>query len=111
MKDYIYKETVYMNLLTSESDIKDWIMEGDGVVSGPVKRMRMEATRDPEEGQKANIVFWCPDDFPDNISISWDFYPVREPGLCILFFAATGINGEDLFAPSLAKRNGPYKQY
>jgi hypothetical protein len=108
---YRYKEELYSNPLSGPESIKGWRLEGDGAISFPMSRLRLEGTRDPEEGQKANIVFWCPEHFPDNISISWDFYPVREPGLCILFFAAAGKNGEDLFDPSLAQRHGPYDQY
>ena len=32
-------------------------------------------------------------------------------GLCILFFAAKGRNGEDLFSSTLAERTGEYRQY
>ena len=104
---YIYKETLYANALASADDLAGWRMEGDGAVSFPCGRMRMEGLRDPADGQAANIVHWCPEDFPDRISIAWDFYPIREPGLCILFFAATGRKGEDLFSPDLAPRSGP----
>ncbi len=86
-------------------------MEGDGAASFPQGRMRLEGTRDPEQGQAANIVFWCPEDLPDHIRITWDFYPLIDPGLCILFYAARGIDGRDLFDPTLARREGPYDQY
>jgi hypothetical protein len=105
------QDLLYENPLASPSDIEGFRMEGDGVASFPLGRMRMEGTRDPEEGQKANIVHWCDETFPDDVAISWDFYPVFEPGLCILFFAAAGRNGEDLFDPSLSPRSGPYNQY
>ena len=111
MNGYTYKNEIYTNPLAGRSDIDGWRIEGDGTATFPMGRMRMEGTRDPGEGQKANIVHWCPEEFPDSISISWDFYPIREPGLCILFFAAAGRQGEDLFDPSLADRNGPYDQY
>ena len=65
----------------------------------------------PGEGQAANFVFWCPEDFPADIAVTWDFWPVREPGLCILFFSALGRGGEDIFDSSLAPRAGEYKQY
>lgn len=111
MDSYVYGETVYENPLAAADNVAGWRLEGDGAVTFPCGRMRLEGTRDPEEGQKANIVFWCPQDLPDHVSISWDFYPLREPGLCILFFSATGKNGEDLFDPKLAPRTGPYEQY
>lgn len=66
---------------------------------------------DPSLGQKANFVFWCPEDFPPDIAISWDFSVIREPGLAMIFLAATGIHGESIFDPGLAPRTGPSDQY
>lgn len=86
-------------------------MEGQGVISFPLGRMRMENKLDPELGQAANYVLWCNKDFPDKIEISWDFYPVKEPGLCVFFLAAKGRNGEDIFSSLLEERTGPYNQY
>lgn len=111
MLQYETGKLVYENPLASPDDIRGFRMEGDGVASFPLGRMRMEGTRDPSEGQVANIVHWCDEELPDNVAISWDFYPVYEPGLCILFFAARGRNGEDVLDESLASRSGPYKQY
>lgn len=59
------------------------------------------------EGQKSNFVYWCPEEFPSDIEISWKFRPIKEPGLCIMFLSAKGINGEDLFDCSLSPRDGP----
>ncbi len=113
----IAEETLYENPLGSAADIADFRMEGPGTVSFPRGRMRLESTLDPgpetdkEANQRANLVFWCPEVFPDNIRISWEFIPIYEPGLAILFFAAMGAEGKDLFDPSLAPRCGPYEQY
>ncbi len=107
----------YTNPLAQASDLDGWRMEGQGIATFPNGRLRLEGTCDPgpdtdqAANQLANLVFWCPVEFPDNIVISWDFWPVREPGLCILFFAARGQQGEDLFDPALAPRSGPYNQY
>jgi hypothetical protein len=57
------------------------------------------------------MVLWCPEEFPADVRIEWDFWPVREPGLAIMFFHARGRGGEDLFDPELAARTGPYEQY
>lgn len=73
--------------------------------------MRMKNNLSAELGQKSNFVFWCPVDFPSDVEITWNFSPIEEPGLCILFFSAKGINGEDLFDPSLAPRDGQYNLY
>ena len=108
---------IYMNPLAQTSNIDGWRMEGEGKVSFPNGRMRLEGARDPgpdtdqAANQRANLVYWCSVEFQDNIFISWDFWPVQEPGLCILFFATRGRNGEDLFDSGLAPRSGPYDQY
>lgn len=99
----------YHNPLSSTRDIAGFRLEGDGVASFPQGRLRLESRRPPEDGQDANIVLWCPADFGPDIVVRWDFWPVREPGLAILFFHARGRAGEDLF--DLAPRTGPYEQY
>jgi hypothetical protein len=108
---YELGETLYENPLTDPTDVVGFKLEGDAAVTFPQGRMRMENRRDHGEGQASNFVYWCPKDLPADISVSWDFWPVREPGLCILFFSATGANGQDLFDSGLAERHGEYKQY
>ncbi len=109
--DYKDGEVLYENPLASAADLAGWRMEGDGVVSFPQGRLRQESLRPPEDGQAANIVHWCPEEFPDRVAVEWEFWPLYEPGLAILFFAARGRRGEDLFDPGLAPRSGPYEQY
>ncbi|RVX42199.1 uncharacterized protein DUF1961 [Nonomuraea polychroma] len=104
-------EIVYRNPLATADDLEGFRMEGDGALSFPQGRMRLESRRPASDGQAANLVLWCPEDFPADITIEWDFWPVREPGLAIMFFHARGRNGEDLFDPALAERTGPYDQY
>ncbi|MFD2876145.1 DUF1961 family protein [Paenibacillus rhizoplanae] len=78
----------------------------------PQGRLRLESTRGAEEGQKANVVFWCPEVFfrrslpsPGGsarcASRGWPFCSsrLRVPG------------GKDLFDPSLPVRTGEYDQY
>jgi hypothetical protein len=94
----------YENPLASPADLEGFKLEGDGTMSFPLGRLRLESTQDD-----ANIVLWCPEEFPPDITVEWDFWPIREPGLCILFFHAKGRHGEDLF--DLQPRTGPYDQY
>lgn len=105
------RKLLYENMLDDESSVADFRLEGEAIISFPNGRMRLENALDPELGQSANFVLWCPEDFPDGIEIEWDFWPLKEPGLCMLFFAATGWQGEDLFDPALAKRSGEYRHY
>ena len=111
MIEYELGDAIYENPLASDADVDGFRLEGEAKVSFPDGRLRLENALDPELGQKANLVYWCPEDFPDDIAISWDYYPLREPGLSILFFAARGRNGEDLFDRSLQLRTGEYGLY
>ena len=111
MTQILEGDVLYQNPLASPMDIAGWRMEGDGATSFPQGRLRQESLRPPEDGQDANIVHGCPEVFPDQIAISWDFWPLHDPGLAILFFSASGCKGESIFDPSLAARCGPYGQY
>lgn len=108
-----YRRTrlLYEKALASVADVRDVRLEGDAAIAFPDGRLRLTNRRDPAEGQSANFVLWCPEDFPADIEVSWEFWPLREPGLCMLFFAATGRQGETLFDPRLARRTGEYPQY
>jgi len=102
---------LYENPLASAEDISGFILEGKAKLTFPERKLRMENALSSEEGQKANYVLWCPEEFPEDVLVEWEFMPIKEPGLCILFFAAKGRNGEDIFDERLAKRTGEYIQY
>lgn len=102
---------IYSNPLGAKEDLAGFWMEGDGVSTFPAGRLRLENQRDPEEGQASNFVFWCPEEFPAELAVSWEFLPLREPGLAILFLAARGEGDRDLFDPALPTRTGIYDQY
>ena len=62
--------------------------------------------------QKAHHVFWCPKELPSDFMAEWELQNLNpDAGLCIVFFAAKGINGKDVMHPSLIKRNGVFRQY
>ena len=102
---------IYENELRSDEDIKDFVLEGNAGISFPEGKMRIESVISPEEGQKANYVLWCNKDFPKDVQIEWDFRPIAEPGLAMIFLAAKGKGGEDLFDGRLKERTGEYSQY
>ncbi|MCH5213092.1 MAG: DUF1961 family protein [Oscillospiraceae bacterium] len=110
-KIYEKGEFIYENSLSSESDVADWVMEGQAKVTFPNGRMHMESVLDQSAGQAANFVYWCPQKFEDNIVIEWEFTPLSDEGLAIMFFGANGQDGRDLFDNSLTKRTGEYRQY
>ncbi len=102
---------IYENKLSCPSDVDGFIMEGEAKVYFENGKMRMKNALDESLGQKSNFVYWCPVEFPDNIIIEWEFRPIKEPGLAILFFSARGCGGEDLFDENLQKRDGQYNLY
>lgn len=102
---------IYENALSCEGDIEGFLLDGSADISFENGRLRLKNARSAEDGQKANYVLWCPEEFPADVLIEWDFEPIRDPGLAILFFAARGRGGEDLFDSSLNQRTGEYVQY
>lgn len=102
---------LYSSALAGFGDVVDTQLEGDGALTFPQGRLRLESTRRPSEGQDANIVLWFPPNLPADVEISWDFIPVHEPGLCIAFFHALARDGRDVLDPTLEPRTGRYEQY
>lgn len=104
---YAKGELIYENPLAQKSDVAQWIMEGPGVADFDSGWMHLFS---PEE--KMHHVLWCPKEFPDSFIAEWDVQNLEpDAGLCIVIFAAAGIEGKDIFDPSPAKRDGTFKQY
>lgn len=106
---------IYANPLRTAEDVKSFVMEGEALVDFDTGRMRLKNARAASDGQASNFVYWCPEVFPDNVEYRWNFWPLEEPGLCILFFAARGIlpGGGDasVLDKRLKPRAGLYPQY
>ncbi|MDP9982415.1 hypothetical protein J2W14_001803 [Pseudarthrobacter oxydans] len=105
-------ELLYNNPLAGPADVADWVPEGPLNVGSRDGALELSGSlHDEEFGDHAHWTFWCPVEFPDGIRISWEFLPLAEPGLAMVFFAAEGQGGRDLFSPGLAARTGYYPQY
>ncbi len=83
---------------------RNWVLEGPGILTIEDGRLRMR------EGDN-HIVLWNKQTFPKDFIAEWEFTPNEIDGLCIVFFCAAGRNGEDLFDPSLQKRDGTFNLY
>lgn len=100
-------ELFYANPFASADQLKNWKMEGPGRMQFDDGWMTMDSP-----GGAGHIVNWCPVVFPDSFVAEWDVQHLEKGlGLCIVFIAAEGLNGEDIFAPSLPKRTGVFEQY
>lgn len=103
---------LYRNPLAGPHDVAGWVTEGPLRLGSHGGALELSGSLDDREfGDHAHWTFWCPEEFPDGIRISWDFLPLAEPGLAMLFFAAAGHGGQDLFSPALTPRTGYYPQY
>jgi hypothetical protein len=103
---------LYTNPLTGPADVAGWVAEGPLSLGSHDGALALSGSLDDGEfGDHAHWTFWCPVEFPDGIRISWEFLPLEEPGLAMLFFSAAGHGGQDLFSPALSARTGYYPQY
>lgn len=111
-KDAVSTGLLYSNPLASPSDLSGWVAEGPVSLGSHDGALALSGSLDDDEfGDRAHWTLWCPVEFPDGIRISWEFLPLAEPGLAMLFFSATGHAGRDLFSADLAPRTGYYPQY
>ena len=99
---------LYENNLSNIEMLKDWVLEGPGKVTFNANWMHFFSPN--EEGHH---VYWCPMDFPKNFIVEWEVQNQEiDAGLCIVFFAAKGLNGESIFDPKLPKRTlGTFTDY
>lgn len=105
-------DLLYSNPLAGPADVADWVAEGPLKLARHGGALELSGRLDDEQfGDHAHWTFWCPVEFPDCIRISWEFLPLAEPGLAMMFFSAAGHGGRDLFSPELAPRTGYYPQY
>ncbi|WP_232527726.1 DUF1961 family protein [Microbacterium suaedae] len=98
---------VYRNPLASPDDVADWIGEGPVGASAADGALELASTG----GTDDHFTFWCPEEFGDRIRVTWEFSPVSEPGLAMLFFGASAVTGGGIFDSGLSPRTGAYPQY
>jgi len=103
---------LYASKLNNKAAIKDWVLEGPAEINFEDNSMIMSSQiPNPTDGSTGHFNFWCPEDFPGSFIAEWEFKPVNEQGCCHIFFSGKGLNGEDLFDPSIPKRDGHFSQY
>lgn len=100
-------QPVYSNDLSTRGDVGDWVMEGPGETVFRDGWMEMYSTN-----EEWHHVLWCPEIFPESFTAEWELQNLNpKAGLLIVFFAATGIEGEDIFDSSLPSRDGTFRYY
>ncbi|MCP4728348.1 MAG: DUF1961 family protein [bacterium] len=100
---------IYNSELNDENSITDWVLEGPGIITFENGQMIMRSEfPDTEEG---HFNYWCPKDIPGSFILEWEYSPMRDLGFNHIFFAAKGLNGEDIFDETLPERDGTFRQY
>lgn len=110
-QDVDYAHPVYVCEFDSPEVLKDWALEGKAKAAIADGNLRLIS--EPGEGKKSgNLVFWLRQEMPADFLLEFTFRPQnRVEGLAIVFFCARGKNGESIFDPTLARRNGSFRQY
>jgi hypothetical protein len=104
--DALRGELLYSSDLDTPESVAGWVAEGPLDVRFENGAMRMRSIDFAE-----HTVFWCPQEFPERFIAEWEFEPLSYYGLAIIFFAARGEHGEDIFDPSLPDRDGRFVHY
>lgn len=100
-------QLLYESSFGDPESVAGWVMEGPGEIAFKDGWLEMHS---PDE--QGHHVFWCPEDFPESFIARWDAQNLDdEAGLVIIFFAALGVDGQDIFAPELPQRDGTFTQY
>jgi hypothetical protein len=109
-KQFVKAGLLYESKMNTPESLKGWKMEGPGKVEFPDGWMQLYSP-----GQQMHHVYWCPQDFPGSFIAEWDAQNLgtdtMSNSLCIIFFAAMGETGEDIFDPNLPERDGTFNQY
>jgi hypothetical protein len=103
---------IYSSKMNNESSVMDWILEGPGIISFEDGKMIMRSEiPNPQDGATGHFNYWCPVEFPESFIAEWEYQPMSERGICLIFFATQGKNGEDIFLPTLPQRDGHFQPY
>jgi hypothetical protein len=89
---------------------ENWTLEGPGILTQEDGRLRLQEPDPGAEGAN-HVVLWNNTPHPKDFIAEWEFTPNEVEGLCIVFFCAKGVNGEGIFDPSLAERDGTFSDY
>lgn len=105
---------LYENLFSENTALDDFTAEGPAITE--IKNGKLYLASSDSNGNnspsKGHFVFWNNKvEHPDDFILEWEFAPVKARGLTIMFVNAKGVNGKDALDPSLASRDGSYKQY
>lgn len=105
-------EILYENSLADARSVLGWVVEGAAAqVEFADGWMVMSSRPGDWKWPEGHMVHWCDVDFPGSFIAEWEMQLLDKGGLCIVFFAAKGRRGEDLFDPALGPRKAHFERY
>jgi hypothetical protein len=105
---------VYSTSFEDPSELAHWHLEGGRRVAIEEGNLILENdTVSQQSESKANhLVCWLEREIPADFYLEFTFRPAnRRRGLAIVFFNARGVGGQSVLDPSLAPRDGTFRQY
>lgn len=107
--DVDWSNPIYETSFDAPSVLADWSLEGGHSMS--VDGGNLVLTSHSTDRQN-HLVAWLRQEIPADFLLEFSLRPRdRLDGLNIVFFNTRGINGENIFDPSLEPRDGTFKQY
>jgi hypothetical protein len=114
LKDVDFSRPVYRTEFDNPAERNDWVLEGGKAMTITAGRLVLESTplADPTERNTNHLVCWLKKEMPADFLFEVALRPQnKRKGLNIVFFSYRGINGESIFSPALAPRDGNFKLY
>jgi len=112
--DVDYSRPIYKTEFDDPAERSNWAFEGGKAMTIAGGRLILESAPAAEPGQRSlnHLVCWLKKEVPADFFFEVALRPEnKREGLNIIFFNTRGVNGEDIFAPSLAPRDGTFKLY
>ena len=109
-KDVDWDHPAYTTTFDDPAELADWSLEGGHDMS--IDDGKLVLRNGPPNGKGKHLVCWLKREMPKDFLLEFDVNVAnRQQGLNIVFFNARGTGGRSIFDPTLAKRDGTFKQY
>jgi hypothetical protein len=111
--DVNWEQPIYASAFDDAAALADWRLEGGKAASIAGGKLVLESHDEGIPADNRNhLVCWLAREFPADFLLEFSVRPrSRKDGLNIVFFNARGVQGESIFDPALAKRDGLFAQY
>jgi hypothetical protein len=113
-QDVDFARPIYHTDFSRPDELADWVREGGRSMRVEDGRLIIESSPADEPGERSgnHVVCWLKREIPADFLLEVVLRPQdKTNGLNIIFFNTRGVNGESIFDPALARRDGNFRQY